>query len=63
MADALVKLESNPLLHLAIHCAFVGSLRNGEAMAITLDCIDLVRGRIYIGKTLQRVKKSALEAS
>ena len=62
MADALIRLESVPLLHLAIHCAFVGSLRNGEDMAITLDCIDLVRGRIYIDKTLQRVKKSALEA-
>ena len=53
-----------PLLKLSVHTAFFCSLRNGEAMAITLDCIDFEDGKngsITINKTLQRVSKKALK--
>ena len=47
MAQALKDLEDNPLPHLAIHCAFVWSLRNEETMSITLDNIDLEHDQIF----------------
>lgn len=61
MVEALTILEEEPLLHLAIHCAYVGTMRNGETLAITLDGLDFERKRIFIGKTLQRVAKEALK--
>lgn len=62
MSRALHELEGHRLLHLSVHCAFVGALRVGETAGITTDCIDLEHSRIYIDKTLQRVYKSALKA-
>lgn len=68
MEKALSEI-TDPLLHLAVHCAFICSLRNGEALGITLDCVELdyrdesgVIGGIRINKTMQRVSKEALEA-
>lgn len=59
----IVALEhiQNPSLHLAVHLAFVCSLRIGEILAITLDDINLEARCISITKTLQRVDKKALE--
>ena len=61
---ALERMEKkeHAILHLAVHMAFVGSMRNGETMALTQDCIDFNKNRIKISKTMQRVKRKALEA-
>lgn len=56
---ALKNME-HPLLHLAVHLAFVCSLRRGEIFALTLDDIDFEEQSICINKTIQRVDKSAL---
>lgn len=59
--EALQHLEERPLLHLIIHRIFYGSLRSGEAAAITLECINLGKKQVLIDKTLQRVTKAALQ--
>lgn len=53
--------DGKHLLHVIFHTIFACTLRNGEAMAITLDCINLKTGRLTINKTLQRVTKEALK--
>ena len=58
MALSEIKDEN---LHLALHMAFVCSLRIGEAMAATWDCIDLEKGEFYVTKTLQRATKEAVD--
>lgn len=58
---ALEKLQDETLLHLIVHCIFYGSLRSGEAVGITLDCIDLNKKQVLINKTLQRTKKESLK--
>ncbi len=58
--DALDQIEDE-LLHLAVHIAFVGSMRIGEAMSISWEDINYERGELYIKKTLQRVDKEALD--
>jgi len=47
-------------LHLAVHIAFVCSLRIGEILALTWDSIDFDNSCIYVQKTLQRVSKDAV---
>ena len=60
--DALNIMESEDLLLcLAVHIAFMGTLRGGEAIGITLDIINLDRGDFYIGQTIQRVSKKSLD--
>ncbi|MFI3326669.1 MAG: site-specific integrase [Clostridia bacterium] len=49
------------LLHLAVHLAFICSLRIGETMALTWDCVDFDNNCIIINKTIQRVDKEALK--
>lgn len=56
------------LLKLAINLAFSASLRMGEMLGLTWDCVDVSpesiasgRASIYINKELQRVSKDALE--
>ena len=58
--NALEEID-DPLLHLAVHLAFIGSLRNGETVAITLDCLLPEEEAIVIDKTLERVSKASLE--
>jgi len=58
---ALEDMKDQPLLHLAVHMAFVCSMRIGEVLGLTLDVLDFPNQRFYIGKTLQRVSKEALE--
>lgn len=63
MRAALEDIQK-PLLRLSVHTAFFCSLRNGETMGITMDCIDFDDGdfgSIVVNKTLQRVSKKALE--
>jgi len=57
------------IIALAINLAFSCSLRMGELLALTWDCIDITQqsideghANIYVNKELQRVSRSALEA-
>ncbi len=57
------------LLSLALNIAFVGTLRIGEMLALTWNCIDISDEAIksdcaymYIDKTLQRASKNSIEA-
>jgi len=56
------------LLKLAINLAFSASLRMGEMLGLTWDCVDVSpesieagKASIYINKEIQRVSKEALE--
>lgn len=56
------------LLKLAINLAFSASLRMGEMLGLTRDCVDVSpesieagKASIYINKEIQRVSKEALE--
>ncbi len=56
------------MLKLALNLAFAGSLRIGELLGLTWDCVDVSemaietgRAYIYINKEVQRVSKSAIE--
>ena len=67
LMHALDVCEDNVLL-LAMNLAFAGSLRMGEMLALTWDCVDVSReaideGRsfIFINKELQRVSKDAMK--
>lgn len=62
-----IEVCEDPQLKLAINLAFSCTLRMGEMLALTWDCIDMSeesreRGRasIYVNKELQRVSKDAL---
>ncbi len=57
---ALDNIE-HELLHLAVHLAFVCSLRIGEAMGLTWDMVDFEENTIQVNKTLQRTNKDALK--
>lgn len=61
VAKALQDIKHD-MLHLAVHLSFICSLRVGEAMGLTWDCVDLDKGFITINKTCQRVSKKALDA-
>ena len=50
------------LLHLGLHLCFVCSLRPGEALGLTWDCVNLKEGYIEINKTLQRAPIEAIKA-
>jgi integrase len=58
--NALDEITDNDILHLAVHIAFACSLRVGEVMGLTWDCVDLERKEIYINKGILRVSKEAL---
>ena len=55
---------------LALNLAFAGSLRIGELLGLTWDCVDIFpeaiqegRSYIYVNKELQRVSKEAVKES
>lgn len=50
----------HPMLHLAVHLAFICSLRNGETVALKWEDIDFNANTISVCRTLQRVSKEAL---
>lgn len=63
------ELCEDDILGLAINIAFAASLRMGEMLGLTWDCVDIAPEKIasgyasiYITKELQRVSKDALEA-
>ena len=64
-AMAALNTISDPLLHLAVHLCFIGSLREGELVGITPEDLDFEgangQGTISINKALQRADKNAME--
>ncbi|MDL2248822.1 site-specific integrase, partial [Tyzzerella sp. OttesenSCG-928-J15] len=61
--EALIALQaiSDKKLHLAVHLAFACSLRVGEVLGLTWDCISMDDLTIRIDKVLQRIKTEAYE--
>lgn len=62
------ELSEDDLLTLAIHLAFSCSLRMGEMLGLTWDCVDISeeaisanRAYIYVNKEIQRITKEAYE--
>lgn len=53
----------DPMLHLALHWAFVGSMRSGEISGLTWSSIDWKEESVSIDKIVQRVNKKDLEES
>lgn len=58
----------DPLLSLSINLAFSCSLRMGELLGLTWDCVDISedsirknKASIYVNKELQRISKASLE--
>ena len=70
-ADTLFKaldVCDDDMLRLALNLAFSCSLRMGEMLALTWDCIDIApesiesgRASIYVNKELQRVNRDAMD--
>ena len=50
------------LLHLAVHLAFICSLRIGETVALTWEDVDFDQNLIRVRHTLQRVSREALDS-
>ena len=61
MKQALDNIE-HPMLHLAVHLAFICSLRIGETVGLTWDDVDFDHNLIHIRHTLQRVSREALDS-
>jgi len=64
-----IELCTEPILSLAMNLAFSCSLRMGELLGLTWDCVEISedsiknnRAYIYVNKELQRISKSALDA-
>lgn len=70
-ADTLFKaldVCDDDMLRLALNLAFSCSLRMGEMLALTWDCIDIApesiesgRASIYVNKELQRINRDAMD--
>lgn len=64
-----IDLCKEPILALSMNLAFSCSLRMGELLGLTWDCVDISedsirnnRAYIYVNKELQRISKNAMEA-
>ena len=63
-AASAIQLCNDPILRLALLLSIGGSLRIGEVLGLTWDCVDLSdpsHPQIIINKTLKRCKKKELE--
>lgn len=58
--EVLDSIKEDELLHLAVHLAFVCSLRAGETAGIDLHTIDFRDGSLWITRQIQRVSDSAI---
>lgn len=52
---------TEPMLTVALHLSFAGSLRKGEILALTWDDIDFDNGTVSVSKTLKRVRRDAVK--
>lgn len=59
--SVLSDIRQDKLLHLAVHIAFVCSLRAGEVAGLDLHTIDLHDGSLWITQQVQRVTDEALD--
>lgn len=57
----LIQNCNNPMLSIAIHLAFAGSLRKGEILALIWDDVDFRQGTVSVSKTLKRVRRDAMD--
>ena len=57
--DALGRIDDE-LLHLAIHIAFMCSMRAGETMGLDVRSINFTDSSLWITQTIQRVSEEAL---
>lgn len=60
--DFLENIKDDPILHLAVHMAFVCSLRAGEVVGISVDTIDFRDRSMWITQIVQRVSDKSLQA-
>ncbi len=51
---------AEPLLHLAVHLAFICSLRPGETVGVDIHSIELSNRTLWVKQTLQRVEEDSL---
>lgn len=58
--ELLASIEDDPILHLAVHIAFVCSLRAGEVAAISISQINVAEKSMWIQQILQRVSDKSL---
>lgn len=57
----LEEIKDDKILHLAVHLAFVCSLRAGETAGIDLQTIDFRDSSLWITRQVQRVSDEAIE--
>lgn len=58
--DFLKEIEDDPILHLAVHMAFVCSLRAGEVVGVNVSTIDFRDRSMWITQIVQRVSDKSL---
>ena len=59
--DALDSIPADSILHLAVHIAFVCSLRAGEVVGIEISSIDFQDQSMWITQIVQRVSDQSLK--
>lgn len=57
----LESIEDDPILHLAVHLAFVCSLRAGEVAGIDLNTVSFLDRSLWITRQVQRVSDKSLQ--
>lgn len=60
--EALEGIKSDSTLHLAVHIAFICSLRAGEVVGISASSVDFHDRSLWITQIVQRVSNESLEA-
>lgn len=58
---SVMQTIDNKVLHLAVHLAFVCSLRAGETVGIGIDSIDFQDKSFWVKRQIQRISDEALE--
>lgn len=59
----LKRTEEDKIVHLIVHLAFVGSLREGEVAAINIRQINLQQARLFLSNTIERVSEESIKAT
>jgi len=62
LLEALEEIK-DPMLHLCLHLAFVGSMRSGEISGLTWDRVSWEEESVSIDKIVQRVNRKDMEES
>ncbi len=60
--DLVLANIEHELLHLAVHFAFKTSMRIGEIVGLTWDCIDYEQCSVLVNKQVQRVSRESLKS-